>query len=132
LTHKFDPPSLGGAKYVLTFLDDYSRFATVKFLKHKAEVPKYIRQYRSLNENKFGVKMGQLKMDNGGEHIGEVFENDLRNNGIEHIKSCPRCPELNGRSERLNRSLMEMARCIVRCAQNILGRGCQYSLLHQE
>ena len=32
---------------------------------------------------------------------------------FEHIKSCPRCPELNGRSERLNRSLMEMARCMM-------------------
>ena len=118
LTHsdvmgKFEPPSLGGARYVLTLLDDHSRYATVKFLKHKGEVQSRICQYRKINENKFGLTMSRLKTDCGGEYIGKAFENDLKNFGIEHLKSCPRCPEINGRSERLNRSLQEATTCML-------------------
>jgi len=118
LTHSdvmgyFDPPSLGKAKFVLTFLGDYSRFATVRFLKSKAEVSQHVNQYREMNENKFGAKMRKFKTDDGGEYAGKGFEDTLKEHGIEHITSCPRCPGQNGRSERLNRTLMEMTRCML-------------------
>lgn len=34
--------SLGGSRYCLTFIDDFSRFADVYFLRHKSEVFHYI------------------------------------------------------------------------------------------
>jgi len=110
---KFSPPSLGGALYVVSFLDDYSRYTTLKFIKSKSEVPRKFEQYRNLNENKHEAKMRVFKSDNGGEYMEKGFRESLKDHGIEHRRSCPRCPEQNGRAERLNRTLLNMTRCML-------------------
>jgi len=108
-----NPPSFGGSRYVLTFLDDHFRFATVAFLKNKDGVPKRVEQHKCLTENQHGVRMIALKTDNGGEYIGREFEDRLRDFGIAHKRGCPRCPEQNGRSECLNRTLLNVAMCML-------------------
>ena len=59
-------PSYGGSRYVLTFIDDFSRFCWVYFLKLKSEVFETLNIWKALVENQSGNKIKILRTDNGG------------------------------------------------------------------
>jgi hypothetical protein len=67
--------SKGGNKYMVTFTDDNSRYATVYFIKNKDEVLTKFKEYVSFVENQSGnrghVKI--LRSDNGGEYNSNNF-----------------------------------------------------------
>lgn len=58
-----------------------------------------------------------MRTDCGGEFIGEEVAGMLRKQGIQHQKSPPYTPQLNGESERANRTIITMARCMLRHAR---------------
>ena len=103
----------GGNKYILTFIDDYSRFTVTYLMKNKSEVFDKLKDYVTKVSNKFHRKPLVLRSDNGGEYTGFQVENTLRELGIEHQKTVPYTPEQNGVAERKNRSLTEMIRCML-------------------
>jgi hypothetical protein len=43
-------PSLAGVKYILTFIDDLSRFTWIYFLKNKSHVFEKFKEFRALDE----------------------------------------------------------------------------------
>ena len=65
--------SMSQAKYVLTFIDDFSRYCWVYFLKLKSEVFDLFKVFRALVENQSGRKLKILKFDNGGEYFKYEF-----------------------------------------------------------
>lgn len=67
--------SIGGAKYVLTFIDDHSRKIFVYFLKEKLEVYDRFIEFQAMVEKETGNKIEALRSDNGTEciKIREVF-----------------------------------------------------------
>lgn len=105
--------SIGSKKYFLLFVDDYSRMAYVYFLKTKDEVFSYFRSFKTLVENQTGRKLKVLRTDNGTEFCSKEFEKYLQDAGIIHQKTCPYSPEQNGLCERLNRTVVEKARCLL-------------------
>ena len=52
--------SIGGAKYCVTFMDDYSRWTEVRFMRSKDEVLKHFKEFESLVKNQKEVKIKQL------------------------------------------------------------------------
>ena len=60
-------------KYALTFIDDFSRYWWVHFLKHKSEVFDLFKVFRALVENQSGRKLKILRSDNGGEYVKFEF-----------------------------------------------------------
>lgn len=64
-------------------------------------------------ENQKESAMKIFRSDNGGEFCASVFENFLESNGIVHQKTNAYTPEQNGVSERMNRTLVEKARCLM-------------------
>ncbi|KAE8955602.1 hypothetical protein PR001_g32034, partial [Phytophthora rubi] len=64
-------------------------------------------------ENATGRKIRRLRSDNGGEYTGRLFKECLSKQGIRHEKTVPYTPQQNGLAERMNRSLVEMARCML-------------------
>ncbi|GJY00148.1 putative RNA-directed DNA polymerase [Tanacetum coccineum] len=53
-----------------------------------------------------------FRSDNGGEYIGP-FDAYCREHGIQHQKTSPKTPQLNGLAERMNRTLVERVRCLL-------------------
>jgi transposase InsO family protein len=105
--------SLGGAKYILTFTDDCSRMSEVFFLKRKSEVFEKFKEYQLRNERATGKKLKTLRTDNGGEFVNGEFDEYLRGLGIRHECTMSYTPQQNGVSERLNRTLVTKARCML-------------------
>src|ERR1700737_5265919 len=74
--------SLGGAKYFVSFIDDYSRRVTVYPIRAKREAVEMFRLYRAAAEKQLGVSIKAVRSDNGGEYMGEfrrgLFSLDIR------------------------------------------------------
>ena len=69
----FPHMSMSQAKYVLTFIDGFSRYYWVYFLKHKSEVFDLFKVFRALVENQSERKLKILRSDNGGEYVKFEF-----------------------------------------------------------
>jgi len=65
-------------------------------------------------ENVSSCKVGILCSDRGGGYMSKDFNAFLADCGIKHQYTVPYTPQQNGVAERKNRSLMEMARCMVK------------------
>ena len=102
-------PSYGGSRYVLTFIDDYSQFCWLYFLKLKSEVFEQLKIWKALVENQSGHKIKILRNDNGKEYVNKNLHHLYEECGIQMQHSTPYTPQQNGVAERKNRSLKEMA-----------------------
>lgn len=109
----FKNVSLGGSRYFILFIDDYSRYTYIYFLKNKNEAFECFQRYKPEVENKLNRKIKILRSDNGKEFVNKEFDNYLRKAGIVHQKSNPYTPEQNGLAERFNRTVVEKARCLL-------------------
>lgn len=105
--------SYGGAKYMLVFVDDFSRMVFLYFLKQKSEVLEKFIDFKNMMENQMNAKIKIFRTDNGGEYVGKEFEKFCRLSGIEHQLTAPHTPQQNGVAERMNRTVIEKARCLV-------------------
>ena len=102
--------SIGGKKYFVLFIDDFSRYTQVYFLSKKSEVLLVFKQYKSYVEKHTGELIQRFRSDNGGEYSSNEFVEFLRKSGIKRETSIARRPQQNGVAERMNRTIIEMAR----------------------
>ena len=110
---KISEKSVGGAQYFLTFTDDKTRYTWVYTLKTKDQVFECFLAWKALVEKATKRKVRTFRTDNGGEYTSTQFKNYLKGEGIRHELTIPKTPEQNGVSERLNRTLVEMARSML-------------------
>ncbi|KAF7124908.1 hypothetical protein RHSIM_Rhsim12G0120600 [Rhododendron simsii] len=106
--------SNGQNKYFLTFIDDYSRKTWVYFLKLKSEVFEKFKEFKALVEKGSGYHIKTLRSDQRGEYTGDQFEEFLRQQGIRHQCTPAYTPQLNGVAERKNRTILNMARSMLK------------------
>ncbi|XP_024541575.1 uncharacterized protein LOC112350131 [Selaginella moellendorffii] len=105
--------SLGGKRYVVTFLDDYTRYLIVYLLAHKSEVFSCFSQYKALVENLHGCLVRVLHCDHGREFVSGEFETFCAEAGIQRQYAVPDAHAQNGAAVRVNRTIREAARCML-------------------
>ncbi|UYV84088.1 hypothetical protein LAZ67_X001141 [Cordylochernes scorpioides] len=59
------------------------------------------------------LKVSKIKCDNGGEYVNEDIKSWCKAKGIIMDLTIPHSPQLNGKAERLNRTLMEKTRALL-------------------
>lgn len=107
-------PSLGGGRYFLTIVDDYSHFTWVHILRHKSDVYHTFRNFHVLWEKQLGKQVCKLRTDNGGEFNSADFDAYCTEHGIVRELTTPYSSAQNGVAERKNRSLQETARALLK------------------
>jgi hypothetical protein len=75
--------SRGGARYFVTFINDFSKKTHVYLLRAKGEVFDKFKEYKALVENQIDMKIKTLRSDNGGEFVSKKFDNFLHECGIQ-------------------------------------------------
>ena len=65
--------SMGGAKYMVTFIDDYSRRCWVYLIKKNSDVFLVFKEYKTRLELESGKKIKYLRIDNGEEYTDSEF-----------------------------------------------------------
>ena len=103
-------PSTGGARYILTFIDDATRYVVVYFLKQKSETHAKFMAYKTFHEKQTGKSLKILRSDGGGEYVNSDMKTFFEKHGIRHETTTPDTPEQNGVAERYNRTLLESVR----------------------
>lgn len=104
------PATINGERYFQVILDDFSHFLVVKVLKSKNEAEENLKQYIKEVERQHGTKVKRIRLDNGGEFSSNNFKSYCRNNGIKLEYTMSYSPQMNGKSERMNRTLMNKIR----------------------
>ena len=100
-------------KYFVTFIDDFSRFTWVYFLRAKGEVFSVFQRFLAFLETQFSASIKVLRSDSGGEYMSNEFQVFLQRKGIISQRSCPSTPQQNGVAERKNRHLLDVVRTLL-------------------
>ena len=127
-------PSIGGSRFIITFIDDHSNWITEYTMHKKSEALSRFIEFKAYAENQFNKKIGKIKVhqydgsrvetdkiqklkalrsDNGGEYLSNEFKEFLQENGIKHELTVVYSPQQNGIAERLNRTLLNLVRSML-------------------
>jgi transposase InsO family protein len=79
-------------------------------LKSKNQAVDAFVKYKAEAENNTGNKIKVVRSDRGGEFLANAFQNVYEQAGIRRHFTAPYTPQQNGVVERKNRTVMEMAR----------------------
>ena len=110
-------PTFSGKRYFVTFIDEYSHYCVVYLLQNKFEVASKFAQFVALAETQTGKRVKTLRSDNGGEYTSNTMSKFCADHGIVQKFTPPYTPQLNGVAERMNRTLVESARCMMEHAE---------------
>lgn len=105
--------SHSGCKYFLGIVDDYSRWLTTVPLKNKSDAPNAILNYISSAERQLGVKVVNIRSDNGLEFCNQYLDSKLKSLGIKHQLSNRYSPEMMGVAEKVNGDAMDAVRTLL-------------------
>ena len=102
-----------GQYYLVTFLDEYSRYLVEwELLTDMGGVSVSLAAAGALEKEKNswerkGLSPPEIRSDNGSCYLSREFKGVLREHGLAHQLIKPHCPEENGLVERSNRTLRE-------------------------
>jgi transposase InsO family protein len=105
--------SVGGSKYYLTFTDDKTRYKWTLLMKKKSEVEITFYAWKQRVENEAQQQVLRFRTDGGGEYTSTSILKFLFTDGTKHEKTPAYTPEMNGVSERLNRTLVEATKAML-------------------
>ncbi|GJV97838.1 retrotransposon protein, putative, ty1-copia subclass [Tanacetum coccineum] len=105
--------SLGGKRYFLSIVDDYSRRVWVYTLRFKHEAFGKFKEWKQLVENQTGGTVKKLMTDNGLEFCNQKFKQLCIKSGIARHLTVAGTPQQNGVAECMNRTLMDKVRCLL-------------------
>ncbi|KAK1650786.1 hypothetical protein QYE76_068591 [Lolium multiflorum] len=104
--------TLGGSKYGLVIVDDYSRYSWVFLLKSKDETHREFIIFAKKAQRMYESEIKAIRTDNGTEFKNYTMQEFVDDEGIKHEFS-PYTPQQNGVVERKNRTIIEMARTML-------------------
>jgi len=104
--------SFGKNKLLAVFCDDYTSIVNVYAIKTKSEIVDRMADMIS-EANAAGHRIHRVRSDNAKEFTSKEMNALLRKHSIVHEYSVPYCAAQNGRIERQNRTIVEMARSML-------------------
>jgi predicted methyltransferase len=115
------PATWSGNQYFVSFIDEATRKSWIYFISSRDQM---IEKYKEFNEmliTQKNVKIKTLRCDGAGEYISEEFKAYLKEKGTIQEVTPPYTAQWNGIAERMNRTLMDKARCMLK-AKNLDNR----------
>lgn len=103
----------GGNRYLMTLIDDFSRYTVVCLLQKKSDVARCIKRYVAHVKTRFGRAPCVIRSDGGGEYVNDELRSFYEAEGIQAQYTAAYSPQQNGVAERKNRTLQEMATCML-------------------
>jgi transposase InsO family protein len=103
----FKTRTISGYRYWITFIDDFTRFRAVMFLKSKDQAFDAFKRYKAYAETHLSSKIKSMRCDKGGEYISKEFIDFTQHHGITRQYTVRARPQQNGVAERANRTIQE-------------------------
>ena len=107
------PESNSNKRYILSFIDDFTRKTWIYFLHEKSEAFSMFRNFKAHVEKEIGAYIASLRTDRGGEFTSNEFVEFCKNQGISRQLTTAYTPQQNEVAERKNRTIMNMVRSML-------------------
>lgn len=104
-----DPTSL---KYILTFINDHSRFTWVYFLMHKSDTFQAFKTFQALVKKQLSTSIQMLRTDCGGEYMSTDFQHHWSVAGIHRQLTTVLTPHQNDVAKWKNKTILKSAHAI--------------------
>ena len=108
-----DTESIGGNRYFVTFIDDFTSFCYCFPIKRKSQVPDLFIDFVTAVQTQYDRQVKILRSDRGGEYVNETLATFLQQKGIIHQTTAPMTPQQNGKSEVFNRIIVDKVRTML-------------------
>jgi transposase InsO family protein len=108
-----NPISNSKKRYLISFIDDYSRKTWVYYLVEKSEALHVFKSFKTKVEKETGLCIWGLRTDRGGEFTSLEFTDFCTTNGIQRQLTASYTPQQNGVAERKNPTIMNMVRSML-------------------
>ena len=95
--------SLGGKRYIMVVVDDFTRYTWVILLRSKSNALEHIEALCIRLQNEKSLKVDQIRSDHGKEFENSYMESFCTRLGISQEFSTPITPQQNGIVERKNK-----------------------------
>jgi len=95
-----------GNKYIITLIDDYSRFTMAGAIKQKSDVASKLQEFIARFEVMTKMTVQNIRTDHGGEYRSREFTAWLRKKGIDTRPTVPYHSQTNSVAERTNRTIV--------------------------
>jgi hypothetical protein len=105
--------SVGGGKYLLLIVDEYSRMAFGWIIKRKSDAAEHIMEFCRSAKVQQGVPVVEFHSDSGGEFISKELEEFFKLEGVTATTTVAHTPQHNMVAERRNRTVFEQARAMM-------------------
>ena len=92
--------SIGGSRYFVVFVDNYSRYSWIFNMKHCSELLQVYFNFAKMVETQFSKHIKIFRSDNALEYTQYTFQAVLHSYGTVHQLTCPVTFQQNGRAER--------------------------------
>ena len=119
----FPIASWNGQRYLITFIDDYSRYGYLYLIHEKSQALDVFKSFKAKVELQLGKKIKAVKSDRGGEYYGRYdgseeqrlgpFAIFLKECGIVPQYTMSGKPSMNGVAERRSRTLQDIMRSMI-------------------
>ena len=97
-----------GYGYIHAAVDDHTRLAYVEVLADEKAVTATAFTQRAIEWfTSIGITVQAVMTDNGACYKSHLYGDTLDANGIDHLRIPPRQPQINGKVERFNRTMLE-------------------------
>ena len=105
----------GGNKFIIVFIDDYSRYARIFSIKTKDQAGKCLEKFLQNTRNLLGKnqKICYIRADNAGEFLGGNFSEIMHKEKIDNDFAPLYAPPHNGTAERFNKTLQWKIRALL-------------------
>lgn len=84
--------SEGGARYFVTFIEDYTHWCEVYFMRSKGEVTQKFKEFMKLAKRQTGRKIKAIQSDNSKEYCNAAMDALLKEHGIRRRLTVPHTP----------------------------------------
>lgn len=101
-------PSIGGSKYMLVIVDEFSRMSWVYFMAQKSDVLSVLPTWKNKVELESGEKLIKIRTDGAPE-----LKKAVLNVGVIQEVTTADTPEQNAKAERMNRTIVTKARSML-------------------
>ena len=108
------PATTGGNRYFLLLVDDFSRIMWSYTLKSKDEALNAFKKFKAHVENGTDKRVKTLRTDRVVKFCSQDFTTLCEESGIERHYKAPYSPQQNGVMERRNRTVVAMARSMLK------------------
>lgn len=98
---------------MVTYLDNRTECVHLGIFNKKSQQLKEFKAYKVAFKSQRGIKVRCLRTNGKGEYASREAQEYLREQGIKWERLAPCTSQQNGCAERLNKRIIEMARCLM-------------------